>query len=93
MKRFVAAGMTRESISFKRGTHTFNHSGTPSEFLDAFRNFYGPTMNAYEAARKSGRIAELHADLGALFNSQKRSAAADVTSIPATFLMVTVAAG
>ena len=93
IERFIAAGVKRENISFRRDTYTINHSGTPSEFLDAFRNFYGPTMNAYEAAGKSGRIAELHADLDALFNSQNRSTAADVTSVPATFLMVTVAVG
>jgi len=35
--------------------------------------------------------AELHAELDALFNSQNASQSEDATSIPATFLRVTVA--
>jgi hypothetical protein len=79
-----------EQISFERDTYTFNFPGTPSEFLGVFRTYYGPTMNAYEAARANGREAELHAELDALFNEQNASSSGDVTSIPATFLRVGV---
>lgn len=93
VERFTAAGVKRENISFERDTYTFNHAGTPSDFLDAFRNFYGPTMNAYDAAETSGKIAQLHSELEALFSSQNRSLAAGITSIPATFLLVIATVG
>ncbi len=91
IERFVGAGVRPENISFARDTYTFNHSGTPSDFLGAFRNYYGPTMNAYDAAANSGRAEQLHAELEALFNSQNKSSTPGATSIPATFLRVTVA--
>ena len=43
------------AISCVRDTYTFDFHGTPAEFVDAFREYYGPTMNAFEAAGKSGR--------------------------------------
>jgi hypothetical protein len=48
-------------------------------------------MNAFEAAAADGREAELQAELEALFNAQNASSSEDVTSIPATYLRVTVA--
>jgi SAM-dependent methyltransferase len=89
-ERFVAAGVPAEQISFERDTYTFNFPGTPSEFLAGFRTFYGPTMNAFEAAEADGREADLQAELDELFNAQNASADEDATSIPATFLRVTV---
>ena len=86
--RFTAAGVPEEAISFERGTWTFDHPGTPSEFLAEFREYYGPTMNAYAAAAAAGREEGLQAELDALFNEQNTSS--DATSIPATFLKVTV---
>jgi SAM-dependent methyltransferase len=91
IERFAGAGVPRENISFERDTFTFNYPGTPSELLDLFRTYYGPTMNAFEAAAADGREADLHTELDTLFNEQNASHAADVTSIPATFLRVTVA--
>ena len=88
VERFAAAGVPAEKISFTRDTFTFNFPGTPSELVDEFRKYYGPTMNAFEAAEKNGRAAELQKELEELFNSQNRSQ--DGTSIPATFLRVTV---
>ena len=55
-----------------------------------FRTYYGPTMNAFEAAAADGREGDLQAELEALFNSQNTSPSEDATSIPATFLRVTV---
>ncbi len=91
IERFAAAGVPEEKISFERDTYTFNLPGPPSELLALFRTYYGPTMNAFEAAAADGREAELQAELDALFNSQNASPTEDATSIPATFLRVTVA--
>src|SRR6266496_1654867 len=87
--RFGAAGVPAKSISFARDTFTFNFPGTPSALVDEFRKYYGPTMNAFEAAEKKGQAAKLQKELEELFNSQNKSQ--DATSIPATFLRVTVA--
>ena len=46
-------------------------------------------MNAFEAATAAGRDEALQDELEALFNEQNRPH--DTTSIPATFLRVTVA--
>jgi SAM-dependent methyltransferase len=88
IERFTAAGVPMEQISFQRDTYTFNYPGKPSELVAAFRSYYGPTMNAFEAAEANGREAELQDELDALFNEQNTSD--DATSIPATFLRVTV---
>lgn len=92
VERFAAAGVPAENVSFQRDTYTFNFPGTPAELLDAFRTYYGPTMNAFEAAAGDGREDELQVELETLFNSQNTSSSEDATSIPATFLRVTVAA-
>jgi len=89
IERFAAAGIPAERVSFTRDTFTFNFQGTPSAYVDEFRKYYGPTMNAFEAAEKQGRAAELQKELEELFNSENKSQ--DATSIPATFLRVTVA--
>jgi ubiquinone/menaquinone biosynthesis C-methylase UbiE len=91
IERFAGAGVPKEKVSFARDTYTFNFPGTPTEFVDAFKNYYGPTMNAFDAAEKSGRAGELQKELEALFNSQNKSSNKQATSIPATFLRVTVA--
>jgi SAM-dependent methyltransferase len=91
IERFVSAGVPEEKISFERDTYTFNYPGTPSELVGLFRAYYGPTMNAFEAAAGNGREAQLQAELEALFNTQNTSPSDDATSIPATFLRVTVA--
>ena len=88
IERFGAAGIPKENISFARDTFTFNFPGTPSAYVDEFRKYYGPTMNAFEAAEKNGRAAELQKELEELFNSQNKGQ--NATSIPATFLRVTV---
>jgi ubiquinone/menaquinone biosynthesis C-methylase UbiE len=89
IERFADARVTAEKISFARDTFTFNYPGTPSAFVDEFRKYYGPTMNAFEAAEKNGRAADLQKELEELFKSQNKTK--DATSIPATFLRVTVA--
>ncbi|WP_225979833.1 hypothetical protein [Pseudobacter ginsenosidimutans] len=90
-ERFGAAGVAKEDISFSRETFNFGISGTPSEFLERFRLYYGPTMNAFDAAGKNGKEAELQQELEDLFNRQNKSGNNETTLIPATFLKVTVA--
>jgi hypothetical protein len=91
IERFGGAGIPKDNITFARDTYTFNFPGTPEEFVASFRKYYGPTMNAFEAAEKSGRAGDLQKELESLFNSQNKSSTKNVTSIPATFLRVTVA--
>jgi 2-polyprenyl-3-methyl-5-hydroxy-6-metoxy-1,4-benzoquinol methylase len=90
VERFGAAGVAKERISFARDTYTFEFPGTAAAFVDVFRRYYGPTMNAFEAAEKNGRAGDLQRELEALFAKENRSGRADTTSIPATFLRVTV---
>ncbi|MCA1798063.1 MAG: class I SAM-dependent methyltransferase [Xanthomonadaceae bacterium] len=89
-ERFVAAGVPAEKVSFARDTFTLNSPGTPAELVGRFKNYYGPTMNAFEAADKSGRVADLQRQLEDLFETQNKSSRKDMTSISATFLRVTV---
>jgi len=88
VERFTRAGVPKEGISFERDTYTFNYPGSPPELVAEFRSYYGPTMNAFEAAAENGREADLQDELDTLFNEQNTSD--DATSIPATFLRVTV---
>jgi len=90
IERFGNAGVAKEDISFVKDTFTFKTSGPPSELVNTFKNYYGPTMNAFEAAEKNGKAPDLQRELEALFNSQNKSTTANTTSIPATFLRVTV---
>ncbi len=89
IERFGGASVPAERISFERDTFNFTFDGPPAGFVDEFRNFYGPTMNAFDAAEKNQRASELQQELEALFSRQNTSP--DATSIPATFLRVTVA--
>jgi SAM-dependent methyltransferase len=90
IERFGGAGIAKDRISFARDTYTFNFVGTPTAFVAEFRDYYGPTMNAFEAAAKTGRAADLQKEMDELFTSKNESRTKDVTSIPATFLRVTV---
>ena len=88
-ERFEAAGIWLQRIAFEQATWVFRHDGPPVELLAIFRDYYGPTMNAFEAAAKAGRAGDLELELRALFEAQNRGGGR--TEIPATFLKVTVA--
>ena len=90
IERFTKAGVPEKNISFVKDTYTFNAPFTPTTFVALFKDYYGPTMNAFEAAEKNGKAAELQHELEVLFDSQNKSSDQDSTSIPATFLRVTV---
>ena len=90
LERFGAAGVPKENITCERDSYSFNFTGSPSAFVDAFVQYYGPTMNAYAAAEQSGKSAQLRRELEDLFTSQNKNSSPDKTSIAATFLRVTV---
>jgi SAM-dependent methyltransferase len=88
-ERFGKAGIPAERIQMTPDTYYFAHpEKSPEQFIDLFENYYGPTMNAVEAARSKGRERELHEQLVALANAHNKSDAG--TLIPATFLRVTL---
>ena len=68
VERFTAAGVPERTSSCEPDTFVFEAPGSPTEFLAAFRDFYGPTMNAFDAAAANGRGDELFAELEALFD-------------------------
>ena len=88
-QRFGQAGVPADRI-LRTGHLHVQLPAPASELLAAFRTYYGPTMNAYEAASASGREEDLHGELEALFNEQNASPSENATSIPATFLRVSV---
>jgi SAM-dependent methyltransferase len=88
-ERFVSAGIPESAVECRRDTYTFNYPGAPAQFLGEFRHYYGPTMNAFDAAAQTGKEGALHAELAALFESQNQAKDGS-TRIPATFLRVTV---
>jgi SAM-dependent methyltransferase len=85
--RFGEAGIAPDAIDFERATWVFAHDGPPEELVGLFRDYYGPTMNAFAAATADGREDMLQAELDALFAAQNR-AEDGRTEIPATFLLV-----
>jgi SAM-dependent methyltransferase len=90
IERFGQAGVPREKISMVKDTFYFvSPDKSPTDVIELFRRFYGPTMNAFEAAQKSGKVEELHNQLVELAKAQNKSTDSS-TSIPATFLRVTV---
>jgi ubiquinone/menaquinone biosynthesis C-methylase UbiE len=90
IERFSSAGIPLENITCTKDTYTFEFPGAPAQFLDVFRGFYGPTMNAFEAAERNGKAKDLHAELEKLFTSQNQGTRTDRTIIPATYLRVSV---
>jgi SAM-dependent methyltransferase len=90
VERFTAAGIPAGNITCEPDTFVFEAPVSPTELLTWFRDYYGPTMNAFEAAAASGRSDELFAELDALFDAQNTTTDPNQTAIPAAFLRVTV---
>ena len=90
IERFTGAGIPKENISFVRDTFTFRAPYSPADFVNTFKTFYGPTMNAFEAAEKNGKAEALEQELKSLFARENRSSDPGTTEIPATYLRVTV---
>ena len=90
LERFGQAGVPKEKIAMVKDTfHFISPDKSPVQLVESFRQFYGPTMNAFEAAQKDGKVEELHQQLLELAKARNQSANGG-TSIPATFLRVTV---
>lgn len=90
VERFGQAGVPKEKISLVKDTFYFmSPDQSPTQLIESFRRFYGPTMNAFEAAEKNGKVEDLHHQLVELATAQNKSTNGG-TSIPATFLRVTV---
>ncbi len=90
IERFGQVGVPKEKISMVKDTFYFiSPDKSPMQFIESFERFYGPTMNAVEAAQKSGKKEELHHQLVKLAEAQNKSTDGN-TLIPATFLRVTV---
>jgi ubiquinone/menaquinone biosynthesis C-methylase UbiE len=90
VERFGAAGIVKDKIACVKDSYVFNHAGPTAEFVAAFRDYYGPTMNAFDAAAKNDKAAGLQKELEELFARQNTAQDKRKTSIPATFLRVTV---
>jgi hypothetical protein len=87
---FGQAGVPPEKISMVKDTFYFESPDkSPADLIESFRRFYGPTMNAFEAAEKNGKVEELRKQLLELANAQNTRTGSG-TLIPATFLRVTV---
>ncbi|HSI52384.1 MAG: class I SAM-dependent methyltransferase [Ramlibacter sp.] len=93
IERFGEAGIASEAISFDRDSYVFDFKGTPAQFVDTFRQYYGPTMNAFDAASAQGRADTLREELVALFERQNLSQYPGTTLVSATYLRVTVDVG
>ena len=88
-ERFGAAGVKPEDIHCERATYVFRDKRPVSDFLTVFRDYYGPTMNAFDAATRDDRERELEGELAALFEAQNRGGP-EHTEVPATYLKVVV---
>ena len=89
-ERFAAARVSPDRVTCTESTFTFHHLGSPSDFVRAFRSYYGPTMNAFEGAEANGRDGYLQRQLEELFAEQDVSTEPERTTIAATFLRVVV---
>jgi ubiquinone/menaquinone biosynthesis C-methylase UbiE len=90
IERFQAAGVSADKVSFERDTFTFISDVSPAQYVAIFRDYYGPTMNAFEAAEQNGRADDLRRELEDLFERENTSSNQNTTSIPATFLRATI---
>ncbi len=90
VERFGKAGVPKENISCLPDTFTFSAPFSTAEFVQRFKNYYGPTMNAFDAAENNGKASDLQRELEALFQSQNKNGNENSLSIPATFFRVTV---
>lgn len=89
-ERFGQAGIASAQITCTRERWVFAVPEGPRQLLARFRDYYGPTMNAFAAAEGAGKRDQLQGELEALFDAQNVSGRDNETQIPATFLRVTV---
>jgi ubiquinone/menaquinone biosynthesis C-methylase UbiE len=90
IERFGNAGVSKDDIFFTKEIFHFNAPYSPSEYANRIKMYYGPTMNAFEAAEKNGKSVELQHELQQLFIRENKSGTEERTYIPAHFLKVTI---
>jgi SAM-dependent methyltransferase len=90
VERFGAAGIAKEDISCMPDTYVFAYPGPTAAFVDTFRTYYGPTMNAFDAAGKNGKADALRQEFEQLFERLNQSTDKGQSRFAATFLRVTV---
>jgi SAM-dependent methyltransferase len=91
VERFAAAGVAQSHVTCEPDTWVFEFDGPATGFLDCFRTWYGPTMNAFAAAEANGRADELWEELTTLFKEHNLSDDPErTTRFEATYLRVTV---
>jgi hypothetical protein len=90
IERFGQAGVPKEKLSMVKDTYSFiSAEKSPAQFIDLMERFYGPTMNAHDAAEKNGKLDEFHGQLLELAKEENKSSDSG-TLIPVTFMRVTV---
>src|SRR5262245_26917847 len=89
VERFGKAGVSKDKIAMTKDTYSFISPGSSADLIESFRHFYGPTMNAFEAAQKNGKVEDLQRQLIELAKTQNKATDGS-TSIDATFMRVTV---
>lgn len=87
--RFTKAGIKPGNIVCNKENFTFSGNFSPTELLNRFRLYYGPMMNAFEAAEKNGKSQQLFEELEQLYKKENQAATAESTKITASFLKVT----
>lgn len=88
--RFGKAGIPKENISFEKLVFTFEGEFSAEEFLQRFKLYYGPTMNAFETAAKNDKSDQLYNELLDLFEDHNESEDQNKTLVNANYLLVTV---
>src|ERR1700722_3405975 len=71
LERYAAAGVSPGQVSFSRETYRFVSPAAPAQVVAAFRSYYGPAMNAFEAAAAAGRADPLQGEVQARFGRRK----------------------
>src|SRR3989449_6368464 len=75
IERFGQAGVAEDQISMVKDTFVFTSPGaSPADYVDALRRYYGPTMNAFDAAESNGTADDLLDQLLALADEQNTGA-------------------
>lgn len=90
VERFGKAGIPKENISFEKRVFTFEGNFSAEEFLQRFKKYYGPTMNAFDTASKNDKSDQLYNELLDLFEDHNESEDQDKTLVHANYLQVTV---
>jgi hypothetical protein len=89
LERFGRAGIPKDRVQMVKDTYVFDAPIDAEHFIEVFHRFYGPTMNAFEAAESSGRGEELELKLVSLARQHNQSPNGS-THIEASYLRVTV---